>query len=240
MAVTSTDIANRALQLIGTRTNIASLAESSNEAIQANISYLPVRDWCLGAVNWNFARRTVKQAVAKSLALPPPAPWSTASPSPPWLYEYALPADVLKIQYVTNSTANAANTAYRGEPQRFVVAIDILGGVEQRVLLTNEASAVIIYTGIVVDPTEWPWMFERFMVSSLALTLSMALTGDKELTKYLDDVAMRYFSIALEANNTEGLSFNDTTPEWIQALGINYPLRRTLHKPSSEPPRGKN
>lgn len=244
MAITNTDIVNRALQLIGTRTNITVgelAANSTNEAIQANLAFTAIRDWCLGAANWNFARRTAKINILKQIAPPPTVPWSSTSVSPPWLYEYALPADTLKVQYLTNSAVNTGLTSFVGEPKRFVVAVDVVAAVEQRVILTNEASAVIIYTAQITDPTEWPWFFERFMVSALAWTLNATLDGDREFTKYLDEVMMRFFSIAVDANNTEGLSFNDTTPEWIQALGINYPLRRPMHKPDREPkgqPRG--
>lgn len=235
MAVTTTDITNRALQLIGTRTTIASLAESSNEAVQANLVFTAIRDWCLGAVNWNFARKTLKLTLLKQVANPPVAPWASASVSPPWMFEYQFPVDALKIQYVTNSDINVGSTAWIGEPKRFVVAIDTITAVEQRVILTNEGSAVAVYTQAVTDPTEWPWMFERFMVAALAWTLAPTLSSDKELTQYLDGVMMRFFEIGTNANQNEGLAVSDNTTEWIQALGMNYQFRRNLGKDQSTP-----
>lgn len=238
MAVTSVDIVNRALQLVGTRTTIASLGESSNEAIQASLCYVPVRDWCLGLANWNFARRTAALILAKTATTPPPA-WTTAQPSPPWKYEYQIPADALMMRYVTNSDGSA--TSYLGEPKRFVVGIDIITAVEQRVLLTNELGAIGIYTAQITDPTEWPWLFERFVVGTLAWTLCPALTGDKELLKELSGTASHFLEVAIQSNLAEGLSFGDTTPEWIQALGINYPFRRNDGKTDrASPPQGRN
>lgn len=239
MTVDDTVIINRALQLIGTRTTITSaelVANSTNEAIQANLCYGAIRDWCLGVINWNFARKTAKLTIAKQVGAPPVTPWSTASPSPNWQYEYTLPADVLKIQYITNSDVNAKNTSFLGEPKRFVVAIDTISAVEQRVVLTNEASAVCIYTAQITTPAEWPWLFERFMVSTLAWTLSLTLEGDKDITASLKNSMMEFLSIGTQANLEEGLSFGDTTPEWIQAIGINYPFRRQDGKgPSPQP-----
>lgn len=231
---TSTDIVNRALQLIGTRTTVASLAESSNEATQANICYTAVRDWCFGVANWNFARRTAKIAIIKQITGAPTVPWSSTSVSPPWLYEYSLPADTLKVQYLTNSAVNVGNTAFLGEPKRFIVAVDVVATVEQRVVLTNEAQAVIIYTAQIIDPTEWPWYFERFMVATLAWTLSPSLSGEKEIIASLKTSMMEFLNIAVQANMEEGLFFGDTAPEWIDTLGIKYPQRRYQQKPDRE------
>lgn len=233
MAVTNTDITNRALQLIGTRTTVTSLAESSNEAIQANLVFTALRDWCLGIGNWNFARRTAKLTLLKTSA--PASPWAAAEISPPWKYEYSIPADFLKAQYVTNSDINSAGDAFLGEPKRFVVAIDTIATVDQRVILTNEALAVCVYTASITDPTLWPWLFERFYVSTLAWTLAPALTQDKDIIAALDAIMSRFLAMGLQANLEEGLSFGDTTPEWIQALGINYPFRRNDGIAPSQP-----
>ncbi len=64
------------------------------------------------------------------------------------------------------------------------------------------------------------------MVDTFASTLCMALTGDEALLKFLDNKALQSMQIAMEANVAEGLRMGDTTPEWIQAMGINYPFRR--------------
>lgn len=236
MAVTVADITNRALQLIGTRTTVTTAelaASSSNEAIQSNLVYAAIRDWCLGTVNWNFARKTAQLTLAKTVPTPTvPDPWSNASPSPPWLYQYTLPTDCIIVRYFTNSDANTSRSTYLGEPKRFVVA--------SGALLTNEASPVCIYTSQVTDPTLWPWYFERFVVAALAWSLSMALDGDKELTTSLKTSMMEFLNIGIQANLEEGLSFGDTTPEWIQALGINYPFRRQEGKSDKPSQKDRN
>jgi hypothetical protein len=226
MTVTTTDIGNRALQLLGTRTNVTSLVETSNEAAQITLALAPVRDWCLGLANWNFARKTRVLTLAKG---PPPSSggWTFASPAPPWLYEYLLPSDFIRAIYVTNSDFNAGNTAYLGEPKRFVVTSDVISaGIDQSVLLTNETPAILTYTYQSTDPTMWPWYFERLAVYAIAATICNALTGDKRLYDELSGMLEQQISIATQANNIEGLIIDDATPEWIQTLGVNYPYRR--------------
>jgi hypothetical protein len=235
MAVTDTDITNRALQLIGTRTTVASLGEASNEAIQASLVYNPLRDWCFGLVNWNFARASAVLTIGKSVA-PPVTTWTTASPTPPWLYEYKLPSDFIRAIYLTNNLAASDNSKWLGEPQRFVIATDTITSVQQSVLLTDQSPAFLVYTSRITDPTLWPWLFERLVVSMLARTLCYVLTGDKELSEELTQHATSAFMIAEQANREEGLSFGDTTPEWIQTLGIDYPRRRKDNRLPEAPP----
>lgn len=240
---TSTDIANRALQLIGTRTTIASLAEQSNEAIQANLVYNVVTDWCISMTNWNFARKTVIPTTAKTVT--PVGAWTTTSPAPPWKYSFTLPTDFIRALFVTNSTIDVTSTFYLGEPKRFAIATDTITAVQQEVLLTNEAAPILTYVSRVTDPTLWPSFFERFTVATLAKTLSFALTGDRELTANLEKISLDHFSAAMSINRAEGLVYDDTSVEWIQAVGIPYPFNREnvtqrLIPQKQEPSRGDN
>jgi hypothetical protein len=224
---TTTDIGNRALQLLGTRTTMASLVEQSNEATQINLCFIPIQSWCSGLANWNFARNT---AVLTSLKAAGSPPWTGLYPSPGWNYEYALPADFVRAIYLTNGTTNtgtASAVAFIGEPRRFALAVDTIASVQQEVLLTNEFPiAILIYTAFITNPTAWPWYFERLMVLALAKTVCLALTGDKKLLAELGQDLEQQISVAIQANTIEGLMIPDATPEWIQALGINYPFRR--------------
>lgn len=225
MATSTTDIGNRALQLLGTRTTMASLTESSNEAQQVSIAFVPIQNWCSGLANWNFARSIAVLSMLKSTGTPSGA-WSSTKPAPPWLFEYSLPSDFVRALYVTNSTIKPDNTAYLGEPQRFVLAVDTISTVQQEVLLTNQSAAILIYTAFVANPTVWPWYFERLMVTALATTLCMPLTGNLKLLTELSADLEQHINISIQANLAEGLQVQDNTPEWIQASGINYPYRR--------------
>lgn len=221
---TTTDIGNRALQLLGTRTTMTSLAESSNEAIQISLALTPVQDWCFGLANWNFARATAALSVAKGPPPGSPGTWSNTYPPPPWKYEYTLPSDFIRALYITNNAATGA--AWDGAPARFVLGTDTVTAVQQQVLLTNESAVNLVYISRITDPTLWRWYFERLMVTALAHTCCMALTGDSTLHRELSTQLEQHISIAIQINNSEGLLIEDHTPEWLQALGINYPYRR--------------
>lgn len=232
MTVTLADISNRALQLIGARTTVstAELAgNTSNEAIQLNLALTPIQNWCHGLANWNFARKTsALPAAAKGPPTVGPGAWSNSLPPPPWLYEFALPTDFIRALYITDNTTASPAAGWLGEPKRFVIATDSIAAVQQQVLLTNISAGALTYCSFVTDPTLWPWYFERLMVYALARTICLSLTGDLRIFKDLSESLEQQVSISTQINTIEGLAVQDTTPEWIQALGIEYPYRRDI------------
>ncbi len=222
------DIGNRALQLIGTRTTmtLTEFAElTSNEALQINLIITPILNWCFGLANWNFARAVSTLTLLKG---PPPTPagnWSSNYPQPPWLYEYSLPTSFVRAVYLTNMNAGITS-GWLGEPRRFTMGSDIVDAVQQEVLLTNESKPVLVYTTNVSDPTGWPFYFERLASIALAQAVCLVLTGDKKIWQELSMMLEQQISIAMQINTSEGLIIDDSTPEWIQAIGMNYPYRR--------------
>ena len=226
MTVTSTDIANRALTMLGLQKRISSLSQDSAEAQAISSVYSPILAWCFGIANWNFARSTAVLTISKGPPTVSPGVWSSAQPAPPWLYEYTVPADFVRALYITNSDAAAPTAGWLGEPKRFVVGNDTIAAVPQPVLLTNEPSAVLIYTANVSAPTNWPWYFERLAVIAVAHGVCLALTHELQLFEALNEMLEQQISIASQINQLEGLVIVDSTPEWNQALGINYPYRR--------------
>jgi hypothetical protein len=141
---TNTDITNDALQLLGTRTTVASLSEQSNEAIQANLIITKLRDQLLRMAPWscsfNFANLTVITAAPGTPENTSTAAttWAKGIPPPPWAYEYQYPADCLRAQVIipqyatgfasgipiTTAVTGGAPTWWSGPPAKFKVAID--------------------------------------------------------------------------------------------------------------------
>lgn len=207
------------------RTTITALNDGSNEAVNCNLLYATVRDWCFSVANWNFARKTAVLTLQKSNSpIPGNGLWTSSFPAPPWAYQYAYPADAVKIQYITSQAASG--TKWPGLPQRFAIATDVISAVQARVILTNQATALAVYTVAVADPTLWTPLFSQAVVSTLAWLLCGPISGDKELVKFLEGVSQNHMTLAVTANLSEGLIMDDTTPEWIQARGIVYPQRR--------------
>lgn len=145
--VTKTDIVNRALQNIGTRTTVtdAELAASStNEAIQANLIYDNTRDDLLRMAPWNCGLDTENLVYITSTPGTPentsPATplWEKGQPPPGWPYEYQYPVDCLRPCYIipsqqtgfangvpiTTAVTGGSPAVWQGPPIRYKVQID--------------------------------------------------------------------------------------------------------------------
>jgi len=146
------DIYNRALQSIGTRTTVtaAEIANNgSNEAIQANIAYVPVRRQLLRMAPWNCGAKTANLTYITSVPGTPENTsaattlWQPGQPAPPYAYEYQYPVDCLLFQWVTPNTATGfasgipistavtggAPSFWQGPPVKLRVATDSFFGV---------------------------------------------------------------------------------------------------------------
>jgi hypothetical protein len=146
------DIVNRALQALGTRTTVtaAELAgNTTNEAIQANLSYVSARNSLLRMAPWNCAFNTASLNFITSAPGTPentsPATtlWQKGQPAPPWAYEYQYPVDCLLLCWITPQTATGfaggvpistavtggAPSFWQGPPVRYKVAVDQFYGV---------------------------------------------------------------------------------------------------------------
>jgi hypothetical protein len=146
------DMVNRALQTFGSRTTVtaAELAgNTSNEAIQANIIYVPFRKRLLRMAPWNCAFQTATLNFITSVPGTPentsPATqlWLKGQPAPPWAYEYQYPPDCIRMCWLTPQTATGfasgipittavtggSPSFWQGPPVKFVTAIDQFFGV---------------------------------------------------------------------------------------------------------------
>lgn len=144
---TETDIVNRALQLIGTRTTVsdAELAgNTTNEAIQANLVLDNIRRRLLRMAPWDCALKTANLVYISSVPGTPentsPATqlWAPGQPSPPWAYEYQYPVDCLRACWIipgtqtgfasgvpiTTAVTGGAPSFWLGPPVKFKVQND--------------------------------------------------------------------------------------------------------------------
>jgi hypothetical protein len=144
---TVTDVVNRALQMIGTRTSVtdSELANNtSNEAIQANISLYELRDDLTRMAPWSFAQKTANLTYITSSPGTPENPiaqttlWGPGQPMPPWNYEYQYPNDALRILWIipatqtgfsggipiTTAVTGGAPSFWQGPPVKFKTAND--------------------------------------------------------------------------------------------------------------------
>jgi len=144
---TRTDIVNLALQAFGSRTTVTAaelVANSTNEAIQANIAFTNTRDSLLRMAPWNCALATANLTYITSTPGTPenssPATnlWAPGQPPPPWAYEYQYPRDCLRACWIipavqtgyasgvpiTTAVTGGAPSQWLGGPIRYRTQID--------------------------------------------------------------------------------------------------------------------
>lgn len=231
MPESDVSICNKALGAIGTRTTITSLDEQSNEAIQCNLYYKSLRDAVLRAEHWNFAGF---QAPLTLIA----AANNAAGPLPPmpWQYEYAYPSDCLKCRYILpilGSDPPPSSVALTSAPVQIMSAPSWIGPVVKfvissdndakknqiKVILTNQAQAVMKYTRVIDNPSLFDSDFVEVLVSLLAARLAISLSGDKALAKMKIEEAKNTMLTAQAVDGNEGPKTQDVIPDWIRVRG---------------------
>lgn len=184
MAITTslqsaTDVVNAALVDIGHAVRIGNLFDGSIAAKQALSIYGQTRDEQLSLLSPGFAQRALALTVLKAApagGYVPPTAWNPATnPQLPWLYEYAYPADCVKVRAIRSVPLIIPE--FDPQPVLFKDANDNQFAPPQRVLLCNVAAAVAIYTGRVTDPTTWAVAFTEALIAALGRRLGPALAN---------------------------------------------------------------
>jgi len=144
---TKTDIVNLALQAFGSRTTVTDAEltnNSTNEAIQANLTYNNTRDSLLRLAPWDCGLATANLTYITSVPGTPentsPATnlWEPGQPPPPWAYEYQYPRDCLRACWIipatqtgfasgvpiTTAITGGVSSLWLGTPIRFKTQID--------------------------------------------------------------------------------------------------------------------
>lgn len=216
------DVCNVALSTAGARASISNLAENSPEARMCQLHYDLSLSVVLRSAHWNFARKQVALAVLKDATKTPPDSVPT-----PWLYSYALPADCVLARYVLPTVQ--LNTAYTGQaqvvssggaPMKWIIALDQdATGNDVKVILTNQPSAILVYTAKVTNTALWDEQFTMAMCEYLSARLSIPVNGDKAMAVARLAAANQMAIEARRTNGNEGLTVIDNTPDWIAVRG---------------------
>lgn len=229
---TSTDIANMALDEIGAKATIASLADPSKNATTCARHYDILRRNLLRAVHWGFARRTLSLTQVGAYTNVPP------DNIYPWAYSYAYPADCIKVRYLLNPpppTPIGGVAPPVGQPidfapwlmpsrtNRFVVSVQTVGSASppdtQTLILANLQSAVAVYTMDVINVGNFDPLFIEALTMALASKIVIPLTGNVNMKKAFVQLAQQALITAQVADGNESLPKTDHTPDWIKARG---------------------
>lgn len=168
--LTAVQVVNESLQQISSQTRITSLTDGSPAAKYASVVYAPTVQVMLRTMDPDFARFTA--ALALSAAV---------TPVPPWAFEYLYPADMLRLRQVR--PAAGAYDPNDPQPVRANVATDLIANVLTKVILTNQANALAVYTSSAVTEAMWDAAFEDAVVRRLANPLAMALSGRPDFAR---------------------------------------------------------
>lgn len=171
---TPEDVINIALVDIGYKRLIGSVYDGSEASNLALNIYSETRDEMLRAEDWGFAERDLGLTLLKTAPVGgyfPPTTWSNAYPILPWIYEYAYPADMLKLRSLRPSPFFLFD--FDPKPVTWRIAND--SALAQKVILTNLAGAIAVYTGQVTNPQLWEPGFIEALSDTLGKRLAPAL-----------------------------------------------------------------
>lgn len=150
---TNLDIGNRALQVMGSRTNMTLAefnAQSSNEALQCQLIMFKLRDELNRMAPWDCVTKWGSLTFISTIPGNPENPtagaplWQPGQPPPPWSYEYQYPVDCLRARmiipqftiqaggvpiYPAGTVTGAGQTGWTGPALKFVIATDSFFGV---------------------------------------------------------------------------------------------------------------
>lgn len=174
------DAVNAALVRIGHKLTIGSLYDGSDAANVAINIYGQTRDQLLRDGDWAFARRDIAIAAIKSAPTTgyfPPAAWDPAT-NPPlgFQFQYAYPADCLKVRAIRPVPVFAWN--FDPQPVVFSTPNDSTLSPPAKVIACNIGpNAVLTYCGQVTDPQQWEATFTESLIAELARRLAVALAN---------------------------------------------------------------
>lgn len=176
-------ICNLALAKIGSQERVGSLYDGTLHAKKCLDVYSQERDALLANGEWDFCERTIvgslqKSAPASYLA----TPWTPAFPALPWKFQYAYPADAVKIRTVKRAPVMIPN--FDPRYNRFSEDNDSTFNPSQKVILCNVQNAIIVYAGQVTDPIAWTPSFVDAFADRLGRALAKVLK-DLNTAKFL-------------------------------------------------------
>lgn len=233
--MTSTiDISNRSLGQAGAREQIISFTESSQSSIYCSLLYQPTFEQLGRAANWNCLRGQTSLTLLKAAQGTPENQTGTVLPIPPqpWLYEYLLPTDCLRVRFLLPTflsqvgsipifpTPSAlAPTLLPRQEIPFVVSSDLVAGQRTKVILTNLALAQIVYTINEPNPDFWDSQFQAAYVASLSAFLIPPLNLNMSLLSMQIKIADQIIAEARSTDGNEGVISQNRDASWIVARG---------------------
>ncbi len=201
MATDIVTLYNLALGTIGARANISLPTEQSREAEACNLWFPNIRDQVLASAAWPEATKMQRLAL---LSEQNDDTWVVGEPRPDLFNAYATPPDMLRPQFLSNF-------------EKFTIQSY---GAEQKCLMTNGNSPILIYTFRQTQVGLWSSELQMAIMYGLAASLCIPLTGKTTRSKLLVQEANQRILAARESAANAGDERLEAIPEWISARGF--------------------
>tara|TARA_R110000803_G_C11989469_1_gene321878 strand:+ start:22791 stop:23387 length:597 start_codon:yes stop_codon:yes gene_type:complete len=177
-------ICNLTLSNIGVHTidSISGL-DLPPEAAACKLHYYPARDAVLRDFNWSFAKRIGTLAATTEEVLG-------------WAYAYQYPTDCLKARGIYNPSSKLAADAIPFDTSANAA-------LNNQLVLTDHAEAVLIYTARVTDTNLFDSLFLEAFTLKLGSALAMPLKGDLALKQGLLQEYLKFIESAKTGSANE-------------------------------------
>lgn len=212
-ATTDAEIVNQALVAIGEGQFVNDLDEESQPARVAKVIFARTRDALLERFQWPFAN---KRATLAELSSPTT---ETAYARDGWDYTYALPGDCIAPRAITVTGVRAPPPADRIP---FAVEADSTGGrgsINGMVLVTDLATAELVYTGRVSVSALFPPLFTDALVWRLAAQFALGIQKKPAVAMQMEQMFERALSIAAASAMRQGREDQPVDSEFISTRG---------------------
>ena len=193
------DISNLALSHVGGRP-IESFSEGTKEAIECRRFYETDRNAVLEDHNWNFARKSIDLALLSETF-------------PGWDYAYAWPTDCLGPRIIYNPVGLPGQQGVV-EIQYEVRANEAL---TQRIILTDQEDAVLIYTAKVTTANLYDNQFIQALALRLGADLAQTIRADSQLKLNLLTEYGAIIARAKVKQSNEGYIPDDNEGSFVEA-----------------------
>jgi hypothetical protein len=160
---TDVDVTKRALAQIGTHSQIISMTDGSEEALYANLLYLPLKDFLLAEGDYDFSIVAVPLVV------------SGTSTDNPWTFAYNYPAGALRIRSLIPTVYDPF------DPVSIEFNVVSFSGVRSILTKVSAAKSIQTYSAPedVWDPI-FTESFTRLLASALAFSIENRIEASKE------------------------------------------------------------
>lgn len=203
---------NLALNAVGETANVSSPTENSRRAEVCRLWYDLVRDQVLEAAPWPEATKMRRLALAEASD---EDGWETGDPQPGYAYSFALPADCLRPQYITDYGPFELLTE---------------SGVKQ--LHCNHPAPILRYTADQPNVALWSNNLLMAIVYGLAAHIAQPLSGKTSMTNMLIQRANDMILAARVSSANQPMQQREAIPDWIQGRGYAHSMLQQFFYPT--------